>query len=438
MLKQVILIIDKRVELSTKYKKILEQMGFTVFCESTIAASLDILTKYEPDLILISDSLEKNIADTCKKIRILSYTFRPVMIALSKSTHMPDKLDTLNSGADDFLSEPIDTDEFKARINAHIRRHTENNVNPVTQLYDAKISFQYLRRLLLTPHENFYAMLVDIDNYEFYREIYGEIAADKMLQTYQAIITSVLEKDDYLGHVGTNDFLIVTKSDKVEKLASYFTYAFDMIAEKFYSNEDISHKYMLLQNDEKDGKPISLVSTSIGIVSNRYKNFTTVKHLMSSLISVLQLAKTDAKSKYIYERPKIASNDIIEQEDYNKNILIIEPDGALAFLLYTAASIQGYNPKILENFDDLFEAIENFTPAVVIIDAGSDNNFVGLNFCKKIKADTSFSKIKIIVTAIVHDKISVLDAGADVYLPKPYELTTIFTWIKKLVSDYNN
>ena len=184
MLDRVALIIDKRKELSTRYKKLIESIDIKVFVCDSIKDSLDILTKYEPDIVIISDSIDDDQAENCKRLRVLSYSFRPVLLALSKSAHMPDMINTLNAGADDFLSEPIEAEEFLARVNAHLRRHLESSVNLTTKLFDSKISFQYLRRILLNPSIKFYALLFDINNFDFYRDVYGDIAADKMLQTY--------------------------------------------------------------------------------------------------------------------------------------------------------------------------------------------------------------------------------------------------------------
>ena len=45
--------------------------------------------------------------------------------------------------------------------------------------------------------------------------------------------------------------------------------------------------------------------------------------------------------------------------------------------------------------------------------------------------------MKIIVSTIIHDKKLILDAGADLYMPKPYELVNIFGWIERLIAEYN-
>lgn len=435
MLTKVILLIDKRRELSVKYKKQLEQVSdVKVFCATDIAGSIKILNNYEPDLILVSDSIDENLVDICKKIRILSYTFRPILVALSKSEHLQDKLNVLEAGADDFLSEPIDMQEFKARINAHLRRHFDSNLNEVTQLYDAKIGLKILKRLLIAD-EKFAIMLISIDNYEFYKELYGDLAAEKMLQTFQAIINSAIDDKDYLGHLSSEEFLLITSSYTAEKIAHYITYAFDLVADKFYSSADLKRGYVFLSGDKTEGKKISLVSTSIGIVSNEYKKFENEKQLINSVISTHKLAKYNPGSNYVIERPKLEGS--VEKTPQNNKILIVEPDEALSFLLTTAAELRGYEVKYVNEFSDIFTSTEDYIPAVIILDAGDAETLEGLAYAQKIKKDKLLSRAKIILSSVLHDKTKILNAGADLYLPKPYELSVIFHWLDKFVKEVN-
>ena len=53
------------------------------------------MNRFEPDLILISDSLELDIQKAIEQIRVLTYNIRPVIIVLSKSNHIQDKIDYL-------------------------------------------------------------------------------------------------------------------------------------------------------------------------------------------------------------------------------------------------------------------------------------------------------------------------------------------------------
>ena len=53
-----------------------------------------------------------------------------------------------------------------------------------------------------------------------------------------------------------------------------------------------------------------------------------------------------------------------------------------------------------------------------------------MELLKEIRGVQSFVNTKIIVTTTVHDKTAVLNSGADLYLPKPYEISDLIRWIE--------
>ncbi len=437
MLVKVVLIIDKRKEQSIKYKKILENNDITVFTASDFAAALNLMNAFEPDLILISDSLDFDIKKAIEQIRVLTYNSRPAVVALSKSNHIQDKIEILDSGADDFLSEPINNEEFKARIIAHLRRNFENCFSEKTMLFNSKVSYKMVKRVLNNNSE-WAIMLVDIDNMEFYKELYGELAQDKLMQTYSAIIKSAIDTNDYIGQLSDDDFIIITVPEKAEKIANYLVYAFDTVVSKFYSESDAKRGFMFMHGDDEAEDKVRLVSTSIGVISNQYKKYNDLKQIISSLISTHKLAKYKTGSAYVIERPKISADNAVEEKEINNNILIAEPDEALSILLEATARLQGYNVKTVNEFDDIFYIVENYNPAVIILDAGNSETLKGLEVCRRLRFENPNLKSNIIFTTTVHDKELVLNAGADLYLPKPYELSVMFGWIKKFNDNYNS
>lgn len=437
MLSKLVLILDKRKELPAKYKKIIETNGVSVLCASSFETGLEILTEYEPDMVIVSDSLDMQPADAVKRLRMMSYPSRPCIVALSKSAELQDKLDVLDAGADDFLSEPIESDEFKARINAHLRRHFESMISEVTQLPDAKSALKILKRTI-AQNKKWAAMLVKINEFEAYKEIYGELASDKMLQTYTAIINSALDENDFLGELTDGEFLVLTNPLKAEHIASFLVYAFEAIVDKFYSEEDAKSGYIILHGDDNAGKRISLVSTSIGIISSEFQTYTSVNAALNALFATGKLARLNTKSSYVVERAKISADNAVLNRDYNNKILILEPDEALNYLLKTTGEMQGYQVASAQDYDIAMNLVKTFAPALIVLDAGEVDTLKGLELCRKLKKDEKYKDIKIVLSTIVHDKKMALNAGADLYLPKPYELLGIFGWIERLVKEFND
>ena len=416
-----ILIIDKRKELPAKYKKNLEDADTSVIISNNLKDALQNVQKLEPDMIIVSDSIDEKLHVFCEKIRNLTFNTRPVIIAMSKSADSGDRILVLDSGADDFLSEPVNIEEFKTRIKAHIRRDIELHLDSKTLLPNKKIVEKTLKRILHNEQHRA-SLLIGLENLESYKSVYSDIAADKLIQTFVAIAKSALEPDDFFGQLNDTNFVIITNVYRAEKLAAFLTFAFDTVAPKFYSEQDSKRGYMLLKSDRLAGMRANFVSVQIGGILGNYEHISSVEGLIERLYSVKKTAKTPSGSNYVIDRMRLTGESSNTQGSIVNHIFIKEPDEALALLLRTTLELQGYD--VTESLDE-----ENSVqPAILIIDSG--DNLEELDFCKKIKCSPNFINTKVIVTTSVHDKSAVLDSGADLYLPKPYEITDLIQWIE--------
>lgn len=422
------LIIDKRRELSTKYKKILESKSNRVIISKNLISAMKIIQDKEPDLIIISDSVEGDLSDYCKKIRALTYNMRPIIIATSKSADLQDRLNVLENGADDFISEPVNSEEFLMRVRAHLRREFESNMDSRHILVGKNYSLRALKRVV-SDDKPWATLLVSIENFENYKETYTELASDKLVQTYCAIINSALSENDFFGTLAENKFLIITDSLKAEKIANYLTFAFDSVASKFYSPQDNRRGFMLMHGDEFAGRRSNFVHTTIGIVTNEFIKYKDSAQLLNALLQIHKLADMPSKSNYLAERPRITGENSVYDE-VNKKVCIIEDDEAMTILLTTILDLQGYEVSVAKSLEEL----ENVIPALIILDAGNVDELKGLKLCQQIRKNSNYDRTKLIVTSILHDKELILTAGADLYIPKPYEISNLVKWVEKLLN----
>ena len=419
------IIIDTRKELSTKYKKALESSDTSVSIVNNLMDAFKYIQEFEPDLIIISDSIPESLADFCNKIRVLTYNMRPIIVAMSKSAELEDRIKVLESGADDFISEPVNIEEFKTRIRAHLRREIESNLDNKTLLPNKKYSMRALKRILARKND-WAVLLIGIDNFLPYKEVYTELAADRVVQAFIALMKSTLSENDFLSQISDNEFLIITHPVSAEKIATFLTFAFDTVAPKFYSNEDSKRGYMLLQGDETAGIRIQFLSVSIGVISSEFDTYNDPEKLFNKLYQLKSMAKLPSKSNYVVDRPKLSGENSIQNEKFNNKIAVFEKDEALSLLLKTTLELQGYDVI------STLEEIENTCPSILLIDSGDDMK--GLELCRQLKNTREFYNAKIIATSVQHDKTMVLNSGADLYIPKPYEISTIIKWVEYFVN----
>ena len=415
-----ILIIDKRVGLSTKYKKSLENGDVNVVVARALNEAISAIQKLEPDMIIVSDSIEEKLTGFCAKIRALTFDTRPVIIALSKSADAEHRIQVLKNGADDFLSEPVNIEEFKIRIGAHLRRDVESNLDITTLLPNQKIVRKTLKRALNS--ENQAVLLAGFENLKNYAEIYTEVAADKLIQTFVAITKSALDETDFFGRYDENNFVIVTNCFTAEKLAAFLVFAFDTVMPKFYSEADSKRGYTLLKGERYAGMRINFVSVLIGGIVEGFNLISSVDLLLDKLFEVKKLAKIPSGSNYAIERAKLSASDSVLCEGFDRTVFIQEPDESLSYLIRTALELQGY--EVLDKFDTESAC----HPSIIIMDSGDELS--GLEILRKMKHGQEFVNTKFIVTSSIHDKYAILDSGADLYLPKPYEISDLIRWVE--------
>lgn len=432
-MQSVTLIIDKRLELSTKYKKILESESNYVIISKDLITSIKLIQDKEPDLIIISDSCDDDLSDFCKQVRALTYNMRPIIVAMSKSADFNDRIKVIDSGADDFLSEPVNSEEFKARMLAHLRREFESNLDPKLRLPNKNHSMRAIKRLL-SEDKKWAALYISIENFESYKQAYTQLASDKLLQTYCAIIQASLNENDYMGELTENTFLVITDAIKAERLARFLIFAFDSVASKFYAEHDLDRGYMILQGDEYAGRRANFVHSTISVITNEVTKYKDNAQVLNTLLGIHRLADNPNRSNYLMERPQISGSDCIQEREYNNKILIFETDEALSILLNTILNLQGYKTTVVNEYK---MPEEKDIPALIIIDAGDLEKKNGLNLCYKLKQEEPYKNSKIIVTSIIHDKELVLNTGADLYLPKPYEIPNLIKWVNEFIREFN-
>ncbi|MHB8622683.1 MAG: two-component system response regulator KdpE [Sulfuricaulis sp.] len=104
----------------------LESEGFTVHEAETGKQALVEAATRKPDLLILDLGLpDMDGVDVIRDLR--AWTSLPIIV-LSARTQETDKIDALDSGADDYLTKPFGVGELLARIRVVLRRHAASAV----------------------------------------------------------------------------------------------------------------------------------------------------------------------------------------------------------------------------------------------------------------------------------------------------------------------
>lgn len=115
-----ITIVEDDLELQKYLKELLTDNGYVVRTANDGVAAMELLTRVEPDLVLLDLGLPRMTGEAvCLEIR-KTYPNLPVIILTAKDS-IQDIVKGLNLGADDYVTKPFIADELLARIKARLR-----------------------------------------------------------------------------------------------------------------------------------------------------------------------------------------------------------------------------------------------------------------------------------------------------------------------------
>jgi DNA-binding response OmpR family regulator len=116
------------------------------------------------------------------------------------------------------------------------------------------------------------------------------------------------------------------------------------------------------------------------------------------------------------------------------HILVIDDNEDILFMIKAMLEMKGYSITAKESADDAEHFIEVTKPDLVLMDmllSGSD----GREVCKKIKMNKAISHVPVMMISALPDaSISCIEAGADYFLGKPFEMNDLFQTVANALS----
>ncbi|MBA3606245.1 MAG: response regulator transcription factor [Acidimicrobiia bacterium] len=114
-------------------------------------------------------------------------------------------------------------------------------------------------------------------------------------------------------------------------------------------------------------------------------------------------------------------------------LLIAEDDRAVREALVRALGLEGYDVVATGNGAEALELAGTANPDVVVLDV-SMPIVDGLTVCKVLRADGNKVPVLMLTARTeTRDRVAGLDAGADDYLPKPFELDELLARLRALL-----
>lgn len=439
-----IILIIHQPRQAADYASILEKTGAKVHAVTSFEEANELLSFLHPDLILLAAQMPEGDGRLyCQQIRATVVQPRPVLVLLHGSSDVNERISAFRYGADDVLGDPIDKNELAIRVLAHLRRRQEEMSNPLSQLPGPNLIRRMLEQCLVSD-KAWCALSVDLNKIRVYNETYGDLAGDQLIKALGAVLTDVGDDDDFVGHIEADDFLMIVKPENPERKAEKICQQFDSISRRFYPKGDIERGYLISTGRGGIRRRVPLISIAIGIVSSTNRRYQSYVDVLTSTRDYRYLAKQYSGSTWVADSmPQLTPEehegrkpvvDVTEITDKRSRILVVEPDGAMALLLQDSLSLEGYVVQVTSSADDALELARQDHPDLILLESTlTDRQMDGWSLCRTLKEDIQLKNIWLVMATSHPDQSLALEAGADLYLPKPFDMPSLLNEISSLL-----
>jgi len=164
--------------------------------------------------------------------------------------------------------------------------------NPLSGLPGNLIIEQKMKQFI-SEEKPYSAIYLDIDNFKAYNDVYGFENGDSIIKLLADIILAYLPKEQFAGHVGGDDFVVLLDNYEGASLCSLIINEFDAKVLQYYNPQDIHNGYIIAEDRHGTIEKFPLISLSIAGICNKDRQFSNVYELTE------ELAKIKKKSKQL-------------------------------------------------------------------------------------------------------------------------------------------
>jgi diguanylate cyclase (GGDEF)-like protein len=303
---ETILVIDDELHIRTILTYMLEQEGFQVVQASGGAEALALLDDSLPDLILLDIMMPDMDGFTIlNRIRGQFRTHNLPVILLTARGETQQKVRGLEAGANDYLVKPFVPDELMLRVRNMLQlSRNQRDANPLTGLPGNRAIDAELRRRL-DEDSTFGFCYYDLDNFKSYNDHYGYARGDKVLSLLAGILTKHVleaERGAFLGHVGGDDFVMISTAADTLDVARQVIEEFDAQVRYLYEPEDWSRGYIELPDRRGESQRFPPVSLTAAVITDADGRFTHVGRVNAVATELKQFGKSQPGSVVVSER----------------------------------------------------------------------------------------------------------------------------------------
>lgn len=238
-----LLIVEDDPDLLEMLTNYFSTQGYDVLGAGRGLEAVQLAEAHTPSLVMLDIRLpDIDGYEVCRRIRASRRTHDLPVIFLTERRDRVDKLTGLELGVVDYITKPFDIQELRLRVRNALRRAEQIAlVNPVTNIPEGALVDERLTEVL-SAGQPWAAVVVRIGGLDSFREMYGFVNADDVLRAVALMMNNAIREvgseGDFVGHLSTSDFVILTDVERLEAIRERIENRIRLSMQYFYPLRD--------------------------------------------------------------------------------------------------------------------------------------------------------------------------------------------------------
>jgi diguanylate cyclase (GGDEF)-like protein len=309
MFKKKILVIEDSVFYAKHLSDILINAEYEPIIASDGLTGIRLVKEEKPDLVLL-DVIMPGIDgfEVCKMLREDEGNNLMPIIILTSQVNEDDKLTGLELGADDYITKPFNERELVGRVkNTLVRIDRNRRANPLTGM-QGNLEIQSEINTRIARGEIFAVIYIDIDHFKAYNDVYGFAKGDTAIKIVADIISDNIgifgDNRNFSGHIGGDDFVIITSLPLVNEICEGIITDFDKKILEVYREEHRIAGFISARTRKGEVCEYPIMTLSIAVITNESRTFVNHLQVAEVAAELKKKAKAYNYSNYVKDMRK--------------------------------------------------------------------------------------------------------------------------------------
>ncbi len=179
------------------------------------------------------------------------------------------------------------------------------DASPLTRL-PGNLAIEQVLKGKMDQGEKFALCYIDLDDFKAFNDKYGYAKGSDLIKMTGEVLyrakDKYAEQQDFVGHIGGDDFVLITSPDEAEKVCQAIIGEFDRLIPEYYHDEDRAKGF--IEGTDRYGvkRRFSIMSISIAVVSDVKRSFRSPIEIARAATEIKDYVKTLPGSNYLIDR----------------------------------------------------------------------------------------------------------------------------------------